>query len=177
MGSFYANTTYLDVRLDEVRRAGTGPAYALAAGADVVVFPADEMAAMAGEPAGVARVTAQLGCRALTVSVYDSDIFSWTVHVDGAPVTAGAVPDPDEYFDDGPPGQPPDAAALVSALGRGDATTVATLLARTYVFADELHRELVGALELPAVAVGLGYRYLAGDAAERSRLAVVELSD
>ena len=60
----------------------------------------------------------------------------------------------------------PDPAALVAAVGRGDVAAVAAALDVDFVFAEERHAALLGALGLPTGVAGWGYRYLRQDSAE-----------
>jgi hypothetical protein len=161
MGSFYTNVTLFGTDLDAAVGAIPGPAFAGALEDDVVVVyaAADDL----GESVAGPALSAALGCVALTVSVHDDDLLAFWVHRAGELVTAGIVPDPDDVF--GPEVDmapvPPDAAALVAALGRGDEDAVRSALDRDYVFASDQHRDLCTALALPTTPVGWGFRYLA----------------
>lgn len=183
MGSFYSNVTLLGTKLDDVRAVSPRPAF-LFADADavaVVVFAEvdDEGAPRSGE-----ALSAALGCIAVSVGVHDDDILFFEVHNKGESTASGAVPDPAAYFGfdadlladldpamlEGlePPtssntGGPPDAVALVAAVGRGDVEAVREAFEHDFVFATERHEALVSALGLPRGAVGWGYRYLSRD--------------
>jgi len=183
VGSFYGNVTLLGATLDDVRAVSPRPAFLLAdADADAVVVFAeadDEGAPRSGE-----ALSAALGCIAVSVGVHDDDILFFEVHDTGESIVSGAVPDPAAYFGfdadmladldpsmlDGlePPqssntGGPPDAAALVAAIGRGDVDAVSAAFEQEFIFATERHDALASALGLPRGAVGWGYRYLSRD--------------
>lgn len=181
MGSFYANVTLLGTELDAVQRVAPRPAFLLASGGAVVVFAeADDD----GAPQSGRRLSAELDCLAVSIAVHDDDILMLEVHDRGESVISGAIPDPSAYLGVDPemsadvdptmldgsrsgdmtrPGGPPDAAALVGAVRRGDVEAVRDALDRDFVFATERHRALVSALELEASAVGWGFRYLSTD--------------
>lgn len=176
MGSFYVNVTLLGVGLDAVREAWPGPAFAYEESGDVVLFAEadDEQHVVTAGP-----LSEMLGCVAVGVGVHDDDICFWNVYRSGELVVSGALPDPVEYFDldeelvadmselAGDVAEmvapPPDAEALVDAIGRGDVAALRAALAGDVVFASDRHRAVVTALGLPPGAVGWGYRYLAQD--------------
>jgi len=55
------------------------------------------------------------------------------------------------------------AAALVAAVGRGDAAAVEHALLADNIFASESHHGVFAALGLPTIGVGWGHRYLEQD--------------
>lgn len=181
MGSFYCNVTLLGADLDEVRAIAPSPAFLVSDGGAVVVFAEvdDEGAPQSGQ-----RLSSALNCVAVSIGVHDDDILMVEIHDRGSSLISGAVPDPAEYFGvdletfaemepagsaDGAAmaasgsGGTVDAEAIVRALGRGDTGAVRAALGDDFVFATERHEVLAKALGLPLVAVGWGYRYLAGD--------------
>lgn len=181
MGSFYGNVTLLGVKLDAVEAVSPRPAFLFADGDAVVVFAEadDEGSLRSGE-----ELSAALDCIAVSVGVHDDDILFFEVHDRGESALSGCVPDPAAYFgfdadmlaDFDPSmleglevsgsadtGGPPDAAAIVGAIGRGDVETVRDAFERDFVFASERHEALASALGLPHGAVGWGYRYLSRD--------------
>lgn len=193
MGSFYANVTLLGTELDAAERVVPRPAFLLADGGAVVVFAeADDD----GAPQSGQWLSAALDCLAVSIAVHDDDILMLEVYDRGESVISGAVPDSSVYFGvdaemhadvdpamlDGSesagatdPGGPPDAAALVGAVGRGDVVAVRDALDRDFVFATERHQALASALELPAAAVGWGFRYLSTDPSGYSGPPLVEV--
>jgi hypothetical protein len=157
------------------------PAFLFAEADAVVVFAEadDEGAPRSGE-----ALSAALGCIAVSVGVHDDDILFVEVHNKGESIVSGAVPDPAAYFGfdadmladldpamleglepspSSDAGGPPDAAALVAAIGRGDVDAVRGAFEQEFVFATERHDALASALGLPRGAVGWGYRYLSRD--------------
>lgn len=159
MGSFYTHVTLFDTDLDAASGAIPGPAFAGTLDDLVLVFAeADDQ----GEPVTGPALSSALGCVALTVSVHDDDLLAYVVHRAGEVVTTGVVPDPEDVFgpEAGVDAFPPDPAALIAALGRGDEDAVRSALDREYVFASDQHRDLCTALGLPTAPVGWGYRYL-----------------
>jgi hypothetical protein len=181
VGSFYGNVTLLGANLDDVQAASPRPAFLFADGDAVVVFAEvdDEGALRSG-----ADLSAALDCVAVGIGVHDDDILFFEVHDRGEPAHSGCVPDPAAYFGldadmladldpsliegmevpgSADTGSPPDAAALVGAVGRGDVEAVRDALERDFVFATERHQALALALALPSGAVGWGYRYLSKD--------------
>lgn len=173
MGSFYVNVTLLGTDLAAVRAAHAGPAYGFEEDGAVVLFAEaddDQQLTTAGP------LSEALGCAALAVGVHDDDILFYEVHREGRLLSAGAVPDPSEYFDFDPEllaeaaGEPaaamratPDPDALVSALGQGDTGAVAAAFEADELFATHRHLALTKALGLPGGAAGWGYRYLSRD--------------
>jgi hypothetical protein len=159
VGRFYGNVTLIGIEPGAVEAALDGPAFLYEDGARAVVFAADDDP----HPQSGARLSALLDCVAFSVGVHDDDLLFFEVHRSGRALLAGAVPDPSEVFDQGEPGEPPDADELVAALGQGDAATTAAALAGDFVFASDRHTALAEALELPTGAAGWGYRYLDQD--------------
>lgn len=181
MGSFYGNVTLLGTNLDAVRAASPRPAFAFTDHDAVVVFAEQDDS---GAPRSGASLSGALHCVAFSVGIHDDDIFLFELHDRGRCVTAGAVPDPAEYFgidaemlDDIDPsmlegqeaptlpggGGPPDPSSLVEALGRGDVDALRSAFAADFTFASERHEAITAALRLPTGAVGWGYRYLSND--------------
>jgi hypothetical protein len=181
VGSFYGNVTLLGTTLDDVQAVSPRPAFLLADADAVVVFAEadDEGAPRSGE-----ALSAALGCIAVSVGVHDDDILFFEVHDTGESIVSGAVPDPAAYFGfdadmladldpamlegleprpSSDAGGPPDATALVAAIGRGDVEAVREAFEQEFVFATERHDALASALGLPRGAVGWGYRYLSRD--------------
>ena len=104
--------------------------------------------------------------------VFDEDFV--TIHVvTGGEVTAAATAPPNgaeimgEMSGEGAPGShlssAEAAAALIAALGRGDAAAVQRALEADNTFASESHHAVFAALDLPTVGVGWGHRYLEQD--------------
>lgn len=173
MGSTYANVTVIGTGLDAVKEALAGSGAHLAAiGEDVVVFsPHDEGAGM-GAAITSSTLSDVLDTAVVDVVVFDDDFVTITVVVDGE-VVATAVAPPNgaeimgEMMDGDAPGSgftPAEtAAALVAAVGRGDAAAVKTALEADNVFASESHHGVFAALGLPTIGVGWGHRYLEQD--------------
>lgn len=174
MGSFYANVTVVGAGLDAVREvlAGTGAHLAMV-GDDVVVFsPGHE------EPLGdelAVRLATALGVPVVDVAVFDSDFA--LIHVidaageiaaaatappNGAEIMGEMAGDPDAAPGHGVP-TAETAAALVAAVGRGDAAKVKHALEADNVFADESHHGIFEGLGLPTVGVGWGHRTIEQD--------------
>ncbi|MCU1371689.1 MAG: hypothetical protein JWO77_2883 [Ilumatobacteraceae bacterium] len=174
MGSTYANVTVLDTGVDAVKEALAGSGAHLAAeGGDVVVFsPYDEE--QMGAQVTAQQVAAALGATTVDVIVLDEDFVQIHV-VAGGEVVASAVAPPNgaaimgEMMGDagGEAPEPADpaatAAALVAAVGRGDAAAVEHALRADNVFASESHHGVFAALGLPTIGVGWGHRYLEQD--------------
>jgi len=163
MGATYANTVVFGTELAAVRAACARPAYVTDLGEAVAVFTRsdDEL-----EPAAPELSSALPGAVVWSVSVFDSDLLSSSVHVDGQEITTGTVPDPIELFGDvaGTDAGPPlDAAALVAALGRGDPEIVRTILEADELFAEDRHARLCTAVGVDRRVAGCGYRYLTVD--------------
>ena len=163
MGSFYANLLVIGADIDDVVRAVSGRAYLASDGDVVAVYGNDHDPSGSSLPA---VLSAALSAVTVSVVVYDSDLFSVEIHADGKLVVSGITPDPAEYFggdgdenDDDAEG-PPDPAAVVAAVGRGDVSAVAAALAADFVFAEERHAAFLEALALPTSSVGWGYGYL-----------------
>ena len=181
VGSFYSNVTLLGAKLDDVQAVSPRPAFLFADADAVVVFAAadDEGAPRSGE-----ALSAALGCIAVSIGVHDDDILFFEVHDTGESIVSGAVPDPADYFGfdadtlaeldpsmleglepagSSVAGGPPDATALVAAIGRGDVEKVREAFEQEFVFVTERHDALASALGLPRAAVGWGYLYLSRD--------------
>ena len=172
MGSTYANVTVIGSGLDAVKEAlaGTG-AHLAEIGRDVVVFsPHDEE--QMGEQITAQHLSTALGAITIDVVVFDEDFA--TIHVVSAgEVTAAATAPPSgaeimgEMSGEGAPGShlssAETAAALVAAVGRGDAARVKEALEADNIFASESHHGIVAALALPTIGVGWGHRYLEQD--------------
>ena len=172
MGSTYANVTVIGTGLDAVREAlaGTGAHLAEVAG-DVVVFsPHDEE--QMGDQITAQHLSTALGAIAIDVVVFDEDFVTIHVVAEGQ-VAAAATAPPNgaeimgEMSGEDAPGShlsPGDAAAaLVAAVGRGDAVAVKHALEADNVFASESHHRIFAALALPTIGVGWGHRYLEQD--------------
>ncbi len=173
MGSTYANVTVVGAGVEAVKGvlAGTGDHLA-AVGDDVVVFSAGHEAPLGG--AAVQLATA-LGVPVVDVAVFDSDFA--VIHVIGpdGELAASATAPPNGAEIMGEMGTPSDqipgagvptaetAAALVAAVGRGDAGKVKRALEADNVFADESHHGIFAALDLPTVGVGWGHRFIEQD--------------
>lgn len=170
MGSFYANVTVVGAGLDAVKGvlAGSG-AHLAEVDDDVVVFSPGHDEPLGGDELAIRLATA-LGVPVVDVAVFDSDFA--IIHVigpDGA-LAAGATAPPNGAEIMGEMGAPPEqipgagvptaetAAALVAAVGRGDAAKVKHALEADNVFADESHHAIFEALDLPTVGVGWGHR-------------------
>jgi hypothetical protein len=175
MGNFYANVTVVGAGLEAVKGAlaGTG-AHLAAVGDDVVVFSAGHEEPLGGDELAVRLATA-LAVPVVDVAVFDSDFA--VIHVVGADgqlaAAATAPPNGAEIMGEmsGDPSAVPGAgvstaetaAALVAAVGRGDAAKVKHALEADNVFADESHHGVFAALDLPTIGVGWGHRYLEQD--------------
>jgi hypothetical protein len=175
MGSFYANVTVLDTSLDAVKEvlAGTG-AHLAVVDRDVVVFSADHQEPLGGDDLA-ARLATALGVPVVDVAVFDSDFA--VIHVLGTDgeiaAAATAPPNGAEIMSEmaGDPAMVPGAgvttsetaAALVAAVGRGDAAKVKHALEADNVFAEESHHGVFAGLELPTVGVGWGHRTIEAD--------------
>lgn len=175
MGSFYANVTVLNTTVDAVKEvlAGSG-AHLAAEDEDVVVFAADHQEPLGGDGLGV-RLATSLGVTVVDVAVFDSDFA--VIHViapDGSLAAAATAP-PSGAAIMGEMGAPPEAipgagidpaitaAALVAAVGRGDAAKVKHALEADNVFADESHHGIFAGLDLPTIGVGWGHRTIEAD--------------
>jgi hypothetical protein len=162
MGSTYANVTVVGTTGGDVVAAlGEDPAFVADAGdGNVVVFAAaDEMD---GFSAGITarRLSTALGRPALEVAVFDEDLLTYQVCVDGESVAEGVSP-PEIAEAMGEVDVPrPDAAALVAALGRGAVDEARAVLGGSYVFATDRHTRLAEALGLPSWASSHGFEYL-----------------
>jgi hypothetical protein len=175
MGSFYANVTVVGAGVDAVKEvlAGSG-AHLAAVGDDVVVFSEGHEEPLGGEEIAVRLATA-LGVPVVDVAVFDSDFA--VIHVvapDGSLAAAAtAPPNGAEIMGEmaGDSSMVPGAgvstadtaAALVAAVGRGDAAKVKHALEADNVFADESHHGIFAGLDLPTVGVGWGHRTLEQD--------------
>lgn len=182
MGNSYCNVTLLGTNVDDVRSVAPRSAFVTSQHDAVVLFAEadDEGTSRSGE-----RLSAVLGCVAVSVTVHDDDIFVFEVHDRGRSVVSFAVPDPAEFFgfepemltdfdpelldeigglspSDGAGVPAPD--AIVAAVQRGDVDAVGAALAEDVVFATQRHAAMAEALGLPLAAVGWGYRYLSRDA-------------
>ncbi|WP_421119948.1 hypothetical protein ACE2AJ_00890 [Aquihabitans daechungensis] len=172
MGSTYANVTVVGTGLDAVREAlaGTG-AHLAAIGGDVVVFSPHDEEQMGGQVTAQ-QLSVSLGATTVEVVVFDEDFATIHVVADGE-VTAAATAPPNgaeimgEMSGEGAPGShltsAETAAALVSAVGRGDAAKVQEALEADNEFASESHHGVFAALDLPTIGVGWGHRYLEQD--------------
>jgi hypothetical protein len=118
------------------------------------------------------QLSEAFGCTALAVLVHDSDIFAyWLFEAGELTDEYNSMPG---YFDD--PSLPPlggDPNRLCAAFGVEDGVDRATSVfhkvasrnledgwAGSYVFAEDIHHDLVGLLGIPSFAVSTGYRYI-----------------
>ena len=175
MGSTYANVTVVGAGVDAVKEvlAGSGALLAAVDG-DVVVFSPGHEEPLGGDELAIRLATA-LGVPVVDVAVFDSDFA--LVHVispEGSiAVAVTAPPNGAEIMGEmaGDPGAAPgvgvptkeSAAALVAAVGRGDAAKVKHALEADNVFAEESHHGIFAALGLPTIGVGWGHRYIDED--------------
>ena len=175
MGSFYANVTVVGAGLEAVKEVLAGSGDHLAAvGDDVVVFSAGHETPLGGDEIAIRLATA-LSVPVVDVSVYDSDYAVIHVVSRAGELAAAATAPPSGAEIMGEMGADPDeipgaglttsetAAALVAAVGRGDAAKVKLALEADNVFADESHHGIFAALDLPTVGVGWGHRTLEED--------------
>ncbi len=162
MGATYANVTVLGTSGPDVIAAlGGAPAFVADAGdGNVVVFAeADEMDGF-GEGITARHLSTALGRPALEVAVYDEDLLDYQVCVGGESVTRGLCP-PEVAEAMGEVDVPvPDPAALVAALGQGDADRVRQVLEADMVFCTDRHAQFAEALGLPSWAAAQGFGYL-----------------
>ncbi|HWJ98920.1 MAG TPA: hypothetical protein VNQ33_12225, partial [Acidimicrobiales bacterium] len=149
MGSSYANVTVVGAGVDAVREvlAGTG-AHLAAVGGDTVVFSPGHEEPLGGDELAI-RLATSLGVPVVDVAVFDSDFA--LIHVispageiaavatappNGAAIMGEMTGDPSAVPGAGIP-TADTAAALVAAVGRGDAAKVKHALEADNVFADE----------------------------------------
>lgn len=168
MGTTYANVTILGAEHAAVVAAlGDGAALVTetAGGMTVVFAAADEEAARFGEGLTAAAVSAECGCLALEVSVFDDEILQYRLYHRGLEADVGVVATPvavELAAQAGGALPGPDAGRLVERLGRGDERLARRALsaAEPLERASDRHAWLVEALDLPRCAPGWGYRYL-----------------
>jgi hypothetical protein len=165
MGDFYTNYTIRGASQDAVANALRGRRAIVSPERDGCVVAFDEASddQDTGAVAGLAvRLSRALGCTVLAVLNHDDDVLWFTLAVNGE--TADTYDSSPAYFDDSEPSEPSggDAALLCRAFGAANVARVEAVLHApdddgAYAFASERHAELVGALGLPAFAVGTAY--------------------
>jgi hypothetical protein len=166
MGNFYTNISLKGPNQGEVvgylngihRRTFVSPTVN-----DVTVVFDEESDSQDTEILGksAAELSKHFDCVALAVLNHDDDILWYQLHQSGE-LTDEYNSDPN-YFVGGhsdPSGG--DAVKLCSAFGteQGSETKMAEILRGQYVFAIERHQELVNALGISQLAVGVGYNYM-----------------
>jgi hypothetical protein len=139
-----------------------------------VVFSPGHEAPLGGDELAI-RLATELGVSTVDVAVFDSDFAVIHVIAPDGRLAAAATAPPNGAEIMGEMGAEPDqipgagvstaetAAALVAAVGRGDAAEVKHALEADNVFADESHHGVFAALDLPTVGVGWGHRNLEQD--------------
>jgi hypothetical protein len=166
VGSFYTNITLREADAAKVAAALRGrSAFVASTATDCVVFDAEcekqdpELLRSVG-----AHLSRSLRSPALAVMNHDDDVLVYMLFRKGKLLNEyNSNPG---FFEDGPDAPVGgDASKLCKALGCRDVARVAQVLQESndtdrFVFASDRHLELVRALQLPEVAVGLGFDYL-----------------
>src|SRR5215218_7536913 len=170
MGNFYVNYT--------VRGAKPQAVAALLAGRSAIITPEQNGCIVVFDEASDAqdtkvitqlgiRLSTELGCPVLAVLNHDDDVLWFQVFEGGEVLdeydSSPGYADPSAETS-GPSGG--DAIRLCATFDAGNAPQIERILRMPrnhehgYGFAVDRHADLVAALGLPALAVGMGYRYL-----------------
>jgi hypothetical protein len=168
MGAFYVNYTVKGADQQSVVRALSGRKAFVSPewNGFTVVFDEQSDRQDQGAIAKLARqLSAELRCTVLAVLVHDSDILWFQLYENGALTDQyNSAP---SYFSPGTGMSPPEggnAELLCSAFQCKDIAKVERILRasfKEYPFANDRHADLVQVLNLPAYALGYGFRSVA----------------